>query len=109
VGGEVQQAVVLERAGGGQLVQALLAGLRPSNLAARIRKVAVERQEAARAWLQCGNRIMVIGWSKRGKRGCRKRWTATRREVTLADLMGIMECHTNPARRQGGEERDPCP
>jgi hypothetical protein len=79
------------------------------NLAARVRKITMECREAAEAWLRCGNKIAVIGWAKRGPRGCRKFWTPVSREVTVADLEGTMECRTDPTRRQGEEERDSCP
>jgi hypothetical protein len=60
-----------------------------TNLSARIRKITQECQKAARAWLACGNKIMVVGWAKRGPRGCCKRWTPTRREIGLADLCQV--------------------
>jgi hypothetical protein len=37
----------------------------------------------ATIWLQSGNRIFVHGWAKRGKRGVRKVWTLTEREIKL--------------------------
>jgi hypothetical protein len=59
------------------------------NLAARVRKITQECQEAATAWIGCGGRIAIIAWAKRGPRGCCKRWTATRREIGLADLCQV--------------------
>ena len=41
--------------------------------AERLQKVRMEPR--AKAWLACGNRILVIGWAKRGREGARKLWT----------------------------------
>jgi hypothetical protein len=70
------------------------------NLPARLRKITLECSAMAAAWLQCGNRIEVIGWSKRGPRGGRKRWTAARREVTLEDLARIIQTPRGKAAAQ---------
>lgn len=35
----------------------------------------------ARAWLEAGNAITVLGWAKRGPRGKRKLWTMTERAI----------------------------
>jgi hypothetical protein len=43
---------------------------------------------ALRAWLEAGNRAEVWSWRKAGARGEPKRWTLTRRAVTLADMEG---------------------
>lgn len=40
----------------------------------------------AKVWLECGNRIIVQGWSKKGKAGTRKLWTLKETEITLADF-----------------------
>ncbi len=56
------------------------------NVAARIKKICNECRETAFAWLKAGNRIEVIGWSKKGEKGKRKLWTATRHAITIEDL-----------------------
>jgi hypothetical protein len=56
------------------------------NLSARVRKIIGECRENARKWIECGGRIEILGWAKRGPRGGRKRWVPSRREITLADL-----------------------
>lgn len=40
----------------------------------------------AREWLISGGRILVHGWSKRGKAGTRKLWTIKIIEITLSDF-----------------------
>jgi hypothetical protein len=57
------------------------------NMNARVKKICVECKDNALAWLQVGNRIEVIGWSKKGARGKRKLWTPTRMEITLGDII----------------------
>ena len=37
-------------------------------------------------WLSGSNRILVHGWSKKGKAGKRKLWQLTEREITLEDF-----------------------
>lgn len=32
-------------------------------------------------WLQAGNKFVIYGWSKKGKKGKRKLWELTKREV----------------------------
>jgi hypothetical protein len=44
---------------------------------------------AARAWLACGNRIVIHSWTKRGARGKRKTWQCAEQEITLADFENI--------------------
>lgn len=39
-----------------------------------------------RVWLAAGGRAECWGWAKRGPRGAVKRWTCTRRQLTLDDL-----------------------
>lgn len=55
-----------------------------ANQAARLVKIADEPR--ARLWLNAANRLWVVGWVKKGKRGERKLWTATVTEVTLENL-----------------------
>ena len=52
-----------------------------SNHAARVRKVTHERQEAARAWLECGNVLEVWSWHKPRNR------FLLRREVITIDML----------------------
>jgi hypothetical protein len=56
------------------------------NVKARIKKICVECKENAIAWLNAGNLIEVIGWSKKGKKGYRKTWQASRIIITLKDI-----------------------
>lgn len=56
------------------------------NVNARIKKIKNECRENALAWLNAGNKIEVIGWSKKGAKGKRKLWTAVRIEIKLADF-----------------------
>lgn len=55
-----------------------------SNVAARMKKSMAEPR--LRTWLAAGNRYAVVGWSKRGVRGQRKKWEPVWREITLASL-----------------------
>lgn len=55
-----------------------------ANQASRLTKIADEPR--AQLWLEHANRIWVVGWSKKGKRGERKLWTPTVTEVTLENL-----------------------
>lgn len=57
-----------------------------SSMSARVKKICNECAEYAKSWLKAGNRIEVIGWSKKGAKGKRKLWTPSRREITLEDL-----------------------
>ncbi len=41
---------------------------------------------AAKIWLACGNRIVLHGWSKKGKAGKRKLWEVFEQEITLSDF-----------------------
>lgn len=43
-----------------------------TNHSARLLKI--KEEPRARRWLECGGRIMVISWSKKGPRGKRKLW-----------------------------------
>jgi hypothetical protein len=56
------------------------------NMSARIKKICTECKEQAIAWLQAGNYIEVIGWSKKGPRNKRKTWQCSRRNITLVDI-----------------------
>lgn len=53
------------------------------NINARIKKICTECKELASAWLQVGNKIEVIGWSKKGARGKRKTWQPTRKIIDI--------------------------
>lgn len=56
------------------------------DLAAHVRKALEEPR--LRLWLETGNRFLVWGWVKKGKRGQRKTWQVNEREITLEDLNG---------------------
>lgn len=56
------------------------------NINSRIKKICVECKENALAWIKSGNKIEVIGWSKKGAKGKRKLWTPSRVEITLEDF-----------------------
>jgi len=60
--------VVAAGPGGILAVQATTSG----NLAARCTKIAPLVE--AKAWLQAGGRLIVMGWAKQGPRGKRKTW-----------------------------------
>jgi hypothetical protein len=49
------------------------------HVAARVAKIMDEPR--ARAWLDCGGRIWVCGWAKKGPRGEEKKWTVRVIEV----------------------------
>lgn len=51
------------------------------NVSARVEKILAA--ENAPHWLKAGNRLLVVGWSKKGKRGQRKTWQPTLREIVL--------------------------
>jgi len=55
-----------------------------SNVAARRTKIL--GLNPARVWLQTGNRIWIVGWSKKGAKGKRKLWTPSVSVVTLEDF-----------------------
>lgn len=57
-----------------------------SNLKKRVDKIINECRDFSLAWLSAGNKIEVIGWSKKGKKGKRKVWTPTRKIITLSDI-----------------------
>lgn len=57
-----------------------------TNINARINKICNECKERAIAWLKVGNKIEVIGWSKKGKAGKRKTWQAKRKIITISDF-----------------------
>lgn len=52
-----------------------------SCVSARVKKIFEEPR--AKAWLLCGNRLLIHGWSKRGARGKVKRWTCREVEFVL--------------------------
>lgn len=56
------------------------------NMSARIQKILNECRDNAKAWLSAGNKIEVIGWSKKGEKGKRKTWQSKRKEITLEDF-----------------------
>jgi hypothetical protein len=56
------------------------------NIKARINKICNECKTNAMAWLNAGNQIEVIGWSKKGSKGKRKLWQATRKSILLKDI-----------------------
>lgn len=55
-----------------------------SNASARIKKLQAEPN--MKDWLAAGNRLMVIGWAKKGPRGKRKTWQPTVTEITADKL-----------------------
>ena len=57
-----------------------------SNMSARVKKILTECQENAVLWLRTGNRIVVHGWAKKGKKGKRKLWELKKRLITLEDF-----------------------
>lgn len=50
-----------------------------SNMAARFAKM--RELEAMPLWLQAGNKLWIVGWSKKGKAGKRKLWTPSLRKL----------------------------
>lgn len=52
-----------------------------SNVPSRVTKI-LESDNTA-AWLKGGNRLLVVGWAKRGPRGKVKRWTPLIREIGI--------------------------
>jgi hypothetical protein len=58
---------------------ALVQATTMANLAAREAKIRAIPEH--RAWLYAQGRILVHGWALRGKRGERKTWTLTEREI----------------------------
>lgn len=51
-----------------------------SNMASRQDKIL--SLDSAHRWLKAGNRIWVVGWSKKGAAGQRKLWTPTTKIIT---------------------------
>jgi hypothetical protein len=47
------------------------------------REQKIRASKEATCWLTKGLRIQIEGWAKRGKRGERKAWTRTVRQITL--------------------------
>jgi len=56
-----------------------------SNISSRVRKIKQERADEARAWLETGSEIIVIGWGKM-KRNNRHLWEQRQVAITLDDL-----------------------
>ena len=57
------------------------------NMMARIQKGMAEPR--LKVWLQSGNHFQVWGWSKKGKRGEKKVWTLTKKQIVLCgDALG---------------------
>ena len=40
----------------------------------------------SKIWLECGNKIIVHGWAKKGAKDKRKLWSVNIKEVTLEDF-----------------------
>lgn len=57
------------------------------NMSARRAKILSECGGDAKAWLQAGGRIVVIGWKEYAERVDRRKWRETENEITLADVM----------------------
>lgn len=55
-----------------------------ANVSARLAKA--RELPVLRRWLEAGNRLTILGWSKRGAAGKRKLWGCRAVVVTLADL-----------------------
>jgi len=55
-----------------------------SNVSARYHKILAIPE--AKLWLECGNKILLHGWAKKGKVGERKLWKVSERYVTLEDF-----------------------
>lgn len=54
-----------------------------TNVSHRLAKMVAEPR--ARVWLECGNRLLLVGWAKQGS-GPKKTWTRSERYVTLNDM-----------------------
>lgn len=52
-----------------------------ANISARVTKSTAEPR--LKTWLLAGNSFSVWGWSKKGKRGEKKTWTLTSRDIVL--------------------------
>lgn len=80
--------LVMDGKPGSMLIQATVTG----SMAKRVTKIREECGEAARAWLDAGNRIEVWGWAKRvhlnkdGSKSKLKRWKLRVVEIHLSDL-----------------------
>ena len=92
--------VVLDGKPGALGIQATSA----SNVSGRVTKIQEECTQAAIRWLQAGNRIWVIGWSKRGARGKRKLWTPRIVEVLAMVAVEGSEAVFWTEERGNGEE-----
>lgn len=75
--------IALDGSPGSLLIQAT-SGDHSSNRVTKI--LDEEHSEAAREWLQAGNRIEVWSWAKKGPRGRRKVWTLRRVAISLTDM-----------------------
>lgn len=56
------------------------------NMSARVKKICTECRDYALAWLEVGNNIEVIGWSKKAVKGKRLTWQPTRKIITIDDI-----------------------
>lgn len=63
------------------------------------RETKIRSLPAAKQWLECGNQIIVEGWSKKGPRGKKKVWTRTEKEIKEIEL---------PNTSDTAGWRDPC-
>ena len=59
-----------------------------SNHAARREKIL--SLPAARLWVETGNRIWVLSWSKKGGRGKVKKWEPRIEEIALSDFLEVV-------------------
>lgn len=72
------------------------------NVLARVYKIADlplielngKKVHPAKLWLQTGNRILVIGWGKKGPRGKAKRWKPSFYPMDLEELKRLREGKT---------------
>ena len=68
-----------------------------TNKSARLHKILGECYTTAVAWLECGNRIELVTWSKRGAAGKRKLWSPMRLQIaTVGELVGLRSTHREP-------------
>ena len=54
------------------------------NMSARVKKILLIPE--SKIWLECGNKIVVHGWAKKGAKDKRKLWCVNTKEVTLSDF-----------------------
>ena len=58
-----------------------------SNVSARREKMLAIPE--LRLWLECGNRLVIHGWAKKGPRGKPKRWALREVEIHLSDFTKV--------------------